>query len=61
MYMNNTQEERLISITQATKLLGVCKNTLREWDRTGKFVAIKTMGGHRRYKLSEVNKILGEQ
>lgn len=57
----STKNEKLISITQAAKLLGVCPQTLRNWQKEGriKLTVINTMGGHRRYKLSEINKYLG--
>lgn len=46
--------EELIGINDAAKCLGVCADTLRNWDKWGKLVAIKTAGGHRRYKVSEI-------
>ena len=48
----------LISPNKAATLLGVNTNTLRNWEEAGKITAIKTLGGHRRYMLAEINKIL---
>jgi excisionase family DNA binding protein len=50
--------EKLLSISEAAKLIGVCENTLRDWDIEGKFVATRTCGGHRRYSLEQVREHL---
>ena len=50
--------EELVSPKQAAKMLGVCTDTLRNWTKDGKIKCVKTAGGHRRYKLSEINKLL---
>lgn len=34
--------------------------TIELWENSGKLIAIRTEGGHRRYKLSDIEKILGE-
>ncbi|KYH33941.1 MerR family regulatory protein [Clostridium tepidiprofundi DSM 19306] len=44
----------MIDISKASQMLGVYTKTLRRWDNGGKFKAYKTLGGHRRYKLSDV-------
>lgn len=46
---------RLISINEASKQLGVSISTLRRWDKSGLLVAQKTPNGHRRYDLSKIN------
>lgn len=46
---------RLISIDEASKQLGVSISTLRRWDKSGLLVAQKTPNGHRRYDLSKIN------
>ena len=50
--------DELINISKAAKLLGVHPDTLMIWDKSGKLVALRTLGNHRRYKLSEIYKIL---
>ena len=52
--------EKLINIRKAASLLGVHVRTLMNWDRNKKLVSIRTAGGHRRYKLSEIEKIANE-
>ena len=50
----------LIDITKASKLFGVSTKTLRRWDNEGKLKAYGTVGGHRRYKLTDIENLLGE-
>lgn len=55
-----TMSKKMVGIGEASDLLGVTKGTLREWDREGKLVPIKTAGNHRRYKMSDIEVLLGE-
>lgn len=43
-----------ISISTAARMLGVCVDTLRRWDATGKLRAARTPTGHRRYLLKDI-------
>jgi len=45
---------RLVTIGQAAKILGVSVMTLRRWDEAGRLVSIRTEGGHRRYDISKI-------
>jgi putative resolvase len=49
---------QLITIKAASELLGVTTTTLRNWDKSGKFCPVRTLGGHRRYNVSDLEKIL---
>ena len=51
--------DRLLTLKETGKLLNVSKQTLQRWDNSGKLIAVRTEGGHRRYKLSDIEKILG--
>lgn len=53
--------DRLISIGKAARLLGTDVETLRRWDRSGKFVCKRTKGGHRRYLLSDIEEFQGKE
>lgn len=46
--------ERLVSIGEAAKALGVSITTLRRWEVAGRLVAEHTAGGHRRYDLAKL-------
>jgi excisionase family DNA binding protein len=47
---------KIITLEDASKLLGVCKETLRRMDRKGLLKSIMTSGGHRRYDEDDVLK-----
>lgn len=59
--MPNKPTDRLIGLTEAAELLGVGTSTLRAWDNNGKLEALRTAGGHRRYRLSDIEKLQGHQ
>ncbi len=45
---------KLLSIRQAAELLGVSTKTIRRWEQEGKIRATRTVGGHRRFNISEL-------
>lgn len=49
-----SQNERLLNVAEASKRLGVSILTLRRWDASGKLRALRTPGGHRRYRESDI-------
>ncbi|BBM82199.1 resolvase [Candidatus Uabimicrobium amorphum] len=48
-----------ISIGKVAALFGVTTQAIRLWTYEGKLSARRTLGGHRRYNLEEIEKILG--
>lgn len=46
----------MITIKEASKLLGVTEKTLRLWEKEGKITSKRTEGGHRRYEISDLIK-----
>jgi len=46
--------DNIVSIGEASKILGVSIQTLRRWDKEGKLVPVKTEGSHRRYDISKL-------
>ena len=48
----------LLKLPEVAKLIGVHVGTLRRWDREGKLKATRTPGGQRRYRKSEIEKII---
>lgn len=47
----------LLQIGDATILKGVSVNTLRRWEVDGKILPVRTEGGHRRYRVSDLLKV----
>jgi predicted site-specific integrase-resolvase len=41
-------------------MLGVDPKTLSRWANAGKVPSIRTLGGHRRYRASTIEKILND-
>jgi len=50
----------LLTPAEAARKLGVTPNTVTRWSRAGKISAIQTMGGHRRFRRSEIERVLNE-
>jgi putative resolvase len=50
--------DKLIRIQEAATLLGVTPQTLRNWSNEGYIEAIVGKGGHRRFKWSEIKRLL---
>ena len=51
--------EKLYTIKEAKKLLGVTTWTIQQWDRQGKIKCVRTVGGRRRVPEGEIKRILG--
>lgn len=51
--------ERLYTMKEASKLLGVHVRTIQKWDKQGKIRCVRTVGGKRRVPESEIRRILG--
>ena len=51
--------DKLYNISKTSEILDVTPKTLRIWDKENKLKPVLTSGGHRRYKESDINKILG--
>jgi excisionase family DNA binding protein len=49
----------LLTIGEASRILGVSEPTLRQWTDEGKIKAFITPGGHRRYSKPELLKLTG--
>jgi len=52
--------EKLLNIKEVCNLLNISKKTLQRWDKEGKLKAVRTLGGHRRYREKDINKLFGE-
>ncbi|MDF1539618.1 MAG: IS607 family transposase [Candidatus Thorarchaeota archaeon] len=49
----------MFSVSQAALRLAVCVRTLHRWDKLGRIQCSRTVGGHQRISLGEVNRLLG--
>lgn len=62
MPTGNTDEarEELLTPAEVAAMFRVNPKTVTRWARTGKISAIRTLGGHRRFRASEVRRFLEE-
>ncbi|MEM1729489.1 MAG: IS607 family transposase, partial [Candidatus Jordarchaeales archaeon] len=51
--------EKLYTLKEAKRLLGVTTRTIQRWDKEGKIRCVRTVGGRRRIPESEIKRILG--
>ena len=59
MNINRSPEaEVLLTPSEVALLFRVDPKTVTRWAKSGKLTAIRTLGGHRRYRASEVNALL---
>ena len=52
------EQEVLLTPAEVAKLFRVDPKTVTRWAKAGKLTAIRTLGGHRRYRRSEVQALL---
>ena len=57
--MTAEPQEVLLTPSEVANLFRVDPKTVTRWAKAGKLTAVKTLGGHRRYKESEVKALLG--
>ena len=51
-------QEKLLTPSEVATLFRVDPKTVTRWAKAGKLTSIKTLGGHRRYRESEVKALL---
>jgi excisionase family DNA binding protein len=51
-------DDALLTPAEVAELFRVDPKTVTRWARSGKLSSIRTLGGHRRYRASEVRKFL---
>ena len=59
-YISNplSTQENLLTPAEVAALFRVDPKTVTRWAKAGKLTSIRTLGGHRRYKESEVKALL---
>jgi excisionase family DNA binding protein len=53
-----SEQEVLLTPSEVAKLFRVDPKTVTRWAKSGRLTSIRTLGGHRRYKDSEVRALL---
>ena len=57
---DNTTPDALLTPAEVAAMFRVNPKTVTRWARAGKISAIRTLGGHRRFKASEIRKFLDQ-
>lgn len=52
------EQESLLTPAEVAKLFRVDPKTVTRWAKAGKLTAVRTLGGHRRYRQSQVQSLL---
>jgi excisionase family DNA binding protein len=56
--MSITVESDLLTPAEVASMFRVSPKTVTRWARSGKLTALRTLGGHRRFRASEVRDLL---
>jgi len=55
------EEDELLTPAEVARMFRVNPKTVTRWARSGKIQAIRTLGGHRRFRASEVRAFLEQE
>ena len=58
--MSTPSNDKLLTPAEVANLFRVHPKTVSRWVSSGKLSAVRTLGGHRRYRASEVYALLDE-
>lgn len=58
MNTRQSEQETLLTPSEVAALFRVDPKTVTRWAKSGKISSIRTLGGHRRYRESEVKQLL---
>jgi excisionase family DNA binding protein len=53
-------ENELLTPSEVAVMFRVNPKTVTRWARAGKISAVRTLGGHRRFRASEIRRFLSE-
>ncbi|WP_435107128.1 BldC family transcriptional regulator [Nocardiopsis synnemataformans] len=56
--MTNHEAPELLTPAEVAKAFRVDPKTVTRWAKEGKLTSIRTLGGHRRYRASEIHTLL---
>lgn len=58
MHATQVETDPLLTPAEVASLFRVDPKTVTRWARAGKLSAVRTLGGHRRYRESEIRMLL---
>jgi excisionase family DNA binding protein len=54
----NNADDALLTPAEVAQLFRVSPKTVTRWARAGKLTAMRTLGGHRRFRETEIRQLL---
>jgi excisionase family DNA binding protein len=60
MALEAPMENELLTPSEVAVMFRVNPKTVTRWARAGKISAVRTLGGHRRFRASEIRRFLEE-
>ena len=60
MATQTVETDMLLTPAEVATMFRVDPKTVTRWARAGKISSVRTLGGHRRFPLSEVQAIIGD-
>ena len=51
--------KEFVTVSEAARMLGVCCKTIRDWTNDGRLPCVRTLGGHRRIRKSDIDELVG--
>jgi excisionase family DNA binding protein len=57
---DNETRDQLLTPSEVAQMFRVNPKTVTRWARAGKITAIRTLGGHRRFRAAEVEAFLAQ-
>lgn len=60
MSAHSSKPSSFLTTTQAARLLGVHAASISRWANQGRIRAIRTLGGHRRIPVAEVERLISQ-
>ena len=59
MKIDEVTDDALLTPAEVAQLFRVSPKTVTRWARSGKLTALRTLGGHRRFRAGEIRQFLG--
>lgn len=56
--MTEPLADEMLRPSEVAKAFGVDIETVTRWAKTGKLASVRTLGGHRRYRASQIRALL---
>ena len=60
MALKPPKKDPLLTPAEVAAMFGVSPKTISRWSRRGKITAVLTLGGHRRFRASEIARCIQE-